>query len=215
MNLDMNIALNKLIKYCENHSTTPSDALYELERETNLKTLSPQMLSGHLQGQLLAMICAIKQPKHILEIGSFTGYTAISMAQQLPKSSMLHAIEANEELAYIIRKYIKKAAVEDRITLYIGDAKQIVPTLDLTFDMVFIDAGKKDNALYYDLIFDKISPNGLILVDNVLWSGKVTHKEHDNDTRIIHAFNTKIKEDTRVEKIILPIRDGITVIRKK
>lgn len=210
----MNFALSKLVKYCEQHSTIPVPLLNDLERETNLKTLSPQMLSGHLQGQLLSLLVAIKQPKVVLEIGTFTGYTAISMAQSLPNGSILHAIEANEELEYIIRKYIHRAALENKIQLHIGDAKAIVPTLNLCYDLVFIDAGKKDNELYYDLVIDNVNQGGLILVDNVLWSGKVVQQQHDNDTRIIHNFNTKIQNDKRVHNVLLPLRDGLMLIQK-
>ena len=204
-----------LIEYCEAHTTSISQVLHELERETHLKTLSPQMISGPLQVQLLQFISKMIQPACILEIGTFTGYSAICMAQGLQKDGSLHTIEANLELEYIIRPFLKKANLEDQIHLYMGDARTIVPTMDLTFDLVMIDAGKKDNGLYFDLVLDKIRSGGFILVDNVLWSGKVfAQNPPDKDTRLIHAFNKKIQEDDRVENVLLPIRDGLIVIRK-
>ncbi len=211
----MNFALSKLSKYCQDHTSPQSQALNELERETYLKTLSPQMLSGHLQGRLLSMLSKMKKPNTILEIGTFTGYTAICLAQGLTETGQLHTIEANEELEHIIRKYIEKTNLTDKIQLYIGDAKQIVPKLEINFDMVFIDAGKKENSLYYDLVIDKVNAGGVILVDNVLWSGKVVQKHHDNDTRIIDEFNKKVHQDERVENVLLPIRDGLIILRKK
>jgi len=211
----MNFALKKLTRYCEEHTTPQTQAQYELERETNLKTLAPQMMSGHLQGALLTLLTQLQQPKTVLEIGTFTGYAALAFGKGLPEDGTLHTIEANEELAYIIRKYIQKADLDNKIQLHIGDAKEIIATLETTFDMVFIDAGKKDYELYYDLVFDRLNTGGLIIVDNILWSGKVTLKEHDNDTRVIHAFNEKVQNDERVENIMLPIRDGLLIARKK
>ncbi len=211
----MNFALKKLIAYCEAHSTPESPVLKELERETHLKTLAPQMLSGKLQGQFLRMLSLLLRPKYILEIGTFTGYATLSLADGIAEGGQLHTIEANEELAYIVKKYVEKAGMQDKVSLHIGDAKAIIPTLDISFDMVFIDAGKMDYSFYYDQIIDKVSPNGIILADNVLWSGKVVQKEHDNDTQVIHQFNEKVLNDDRVENIILPIRDGLMLARKK
>lgn len=211
----MNFALSKLIKYCENHSTPQSQILYELERETNLKTLAPQMISGHLQGALLSLLSSLKRPQTILEIGTFTGYAAICLAQGLAENGILHTIEANEELAYIIQKYIKKADLEHKIQLHIGNAKTLIPTIDSTFDIVFIDAGKNDYEYYYDLVFDKVNSGGLIIADNVLWSGKVVQKDKDKDTKTIHAFNQKIQNDPRVENLLLPIRDGLIIAQKR
>lgn len=210
----MNFSLKRLTKYCIEFSTAPSKTLHRLERETNLKTLAPQMISGPLQGQLLRFLTMMIKPQYILEIGTFTGYAAIAMAEGLSEGGKLITIESNVELAYITQKYIKEAGLEEKIEALNGDAKAIIPTLDYTYDLVFIDAGKNDNAFYYDLVMDRINPGGFILVDNVLWSGKVTQREHDNDTRTIHAFNEKVHQDERVENVILPIRDGLTVIRK-
>lgn len=210
----MNFSLKKLIKYCEAHSSPQNEVLYKLERETHLKTLAPQMLSGHLQGQLLTLLSQLMQPQTILEIGTFTGYAAICLAQGLAENGTLHAIEANEELAYIIRKYIRKAELEEKIKLHIGDAKKIVPQIEGEFDIVFIDAGKNDYALYFDMVVDRVKTGGLIIADNVLWSGKVIMSQHDKDTITIHNFNEKVKKEERVESLMLPLRDGILIARK-
>ena len=211
----MNFALKKITSYCEQYTTSQSKLLYQLERETNLKTLAPQMMSGPLQGQLLSMISALVQPTIALEIGTFTGYAALCMAKGLAPTGKLYTIEVKEELEYLIRKYIEKAEQQESIELYIGDAADIIPTLPTPFDLVFIDAGKRFYAAHFDLVIDKVRSGGIILVDNVLWSGKVTLKKHDKDTAIIHAFNEKVVQDERVENVLLPIRDGINIIRKK
>lgn len=211
----MNIALKKLQKYCEQNSTQQSEVLHRLERETHLKTLAPQMMSGQLQGQLLSFISQMQQPKYILEIGTFTGYAAICLAKGLQADGEMHCIEAKEELGYIIRKYFAEAGIDKQSTLHIGDAKKLVPTLNHPWDLVFLDAGKKDYTLYFDLIIDQVASGGIILADNVLWSGKVTQERYDNDTKVIHDFNKKILDDPRVENVILPMRDGISIIRKR
>ncbi len=211
----MNFALKRLTKYCENHSTVPHEVLHELERETNLKTLAPQMISGHLQGSLLTLLSKMQQPKVALEIGTFTSYATICLAQGLPKGGVLHTIEANEELEYIIKKYLDKADLTDKVVSHIGRAEEIIPQLDLMYDLVFIDAGKRFYEQHYDLIIDRMNPGGLILADNILWSGKVTLKEKDADTQIIHNFNEKIQADSRVENVMLPLRDGLLIMRKK
>ncbi len=206
--------IKQLHAYCEAHTTPPVDVLHELERETHLKTLAPQMMSGRLQGQFLALLSKLMRPQAILEIGTFTGYAAICLAQGLAANGVLHTIEPNRELEHIIRKYVAKAGLEDKIQLHIGRAEQIIPTLDLRFDLVFIDAGKQQNALFYDLVFNKVNIGGLIIVDNVLWSGKVVNEADDADTQLIRAFNDKVHNDPRVENIMLPIRDGILMARK-
>ncbi len=210
----MNFSLKKLIAYCKAHTTPQSEILYQLERETYLKTLSPQMMSGHLQGQLLSFISQMIQPKIALEIGTFTGYAAICIAKGLPKGSVLHTIEVKEELEFLIRKYIKKSGFEDIVKLHIGKAEDIIPSLPKPFDLVFIDAGKRDYATHYDLVIDSVQSGGIILADNVLWSGKVTQEKRDKDTQILHAFNEKVQQDSRVENIVLPIRDGLMIARK-
>lgn len=212
----MNAALKKLSDYCEAHSGWPSEVLYELERETNLKTLAPQMLSGKLQGQLFAMISKMVRPRLILEIGTFTGYAAICLAQGLAEGGVLHTIEANRELEYIIRKYILKANLEEKIHLHIGRAQEVLPHLELSdIDLAFIDAGKMDYDFYYEWVMERLRSGGFIIADNVLWSGKVILSHHDKDTDTIHRFNEKISKDERVETLMLPLRDGLLLVRKK
>ncbi|HMQ47363.1 MAG TPA: O-methyltransferase [Saprospiraceae bacterium] len=213
----MEILEKTLDDYCSAFSGLPSEQLYHLERETHLKTLAPQMMSGALQGQFLYLMCQIIQARSVLEIGTFTGYAAICLAKGMPADGILHTIEANKELGWLIRKYLKLAQVEEKVQLHLGDAFQIIPKLTGPFDLVFLDAGKRDYGRFYDLIFDRVRPGGLILADNVLWSGKVITPERwkDADTRILHAFNQKIKADTRVEPLILPLRDGLMLVRKK
>jgi len=203
------------MSYCEAHSSPPDPVLYELERETNLKTLAPQMASGPLQGQFLTLLSQLLRPETILEIGTFTGYAAICLAKGLAPGGKLHTIEVNEELEYISRKYFEKAGLSDKIIPHTGDAKQIIPTLPGTFDLVFIDAGKLDYAHFYDLVFDRVRPGGLLLADNVLWSGKVIQGETDKHTLQLDAFNKKIRDDDRVDNLLLPIRDGMMIVRKK
>ena len=198
----------------DSHTSPVSDILARLERETHLKTLAPQMAAGPYQGKLIEMIVRMSRPKTVLEIGTFTGYSSICIGLALEEDGVLHTIEANRELQFISQKYIKEAGLENKIVSHVGDALSLIPTLDAKFDMVFIDAGKRDYAQYFDLIIDKINPNGIILADNVLWSGKVVDSKKDNDTNIIDAFNKKIHEDERVENITLPIRDGLTIAVK-
>ncbi|MEM6696976.1 MAG: O-methyltransferase, partial [Bacteroidota bacterium] len=189
----MNFSIKKLTNYCLDHSTLPTEVLNQLERETNLKTLAPQMISGALQGQLFSLLSKMMQPKAILEIGTFTGYATICLAQGLQEGGVLHTIEGNEELEYLIRKYLAKAQVEEKVKLHIGDAKEIVKILNEQFDLVFIDAGKNDYGLYYDLVFEKVKIGGFIMADNVLWSGKVLQERYDRDTQNIDAFYKKVQ----------------------
>ena len=172
------------------------------------------MISGPLQGQLFQVISRIKQPQTILEIGTFTGYAAICLAQGLASTGKLITIEANKELKFISKKYFAEAGLSDTIEQIWGDAKAIVPTLDYRYDLVYIDAGKRDYGLYYDMIIDQLNPEGIIIVDNVLWSGKVVNTSKDKDTMIMDEFNKKVKADQRVSQVMLPIRDGITLIIK-
>lgn len=211
----MNFSQKKIAKYCEAHTTRSSDLATQLERETNLKTLAPQMISGAYQGKLLQILCSAIKPKLALEIGTFTGYAALHLAKGLGKEGVLHTIEANKELAFIIEKYIKEAQVEHKVVRHYGDAMDIIPNIEGSFDLVFIDAGKRMYANFYDKIIERINPGGLILVDNVLWSGKVVQQKHDKDTTVIHDFNKKVHDDPRVENIILPIRDGLLMAVKK
>jgi predicted O-methyltransferase YrrM len=206
----------ELLAYCESHSTAEDDVLQSLNRETHAKVLSPRMISGHLQGQFLTFISSMLQPESILEIGTYTGYSAICLARGLKPNGKLITIDVNDELKEMVEQYLSKANVLDSCEVLTGDAEKIIPTLNKKFDLVFIDADKKNNALYYDLIFDFVKPGGIILIDNVLWSGKVLQEDKfDKDTSGIVALNEKIAADTRVEPLLLPIRDGLWVIRKK
>lgn len=193
-----------------------NEVLAELNRFTNLKVMHPRMISGHLQGQILRMICQMVRPQQILELGTYTGYSAICLAQGIEDAGRVHTIEINDELIDISKKYIEKSGVGNKIVQYTGDAKQIIPRINEVFDLVFMDAEKSEYLEYYHLFFDKVKKGGFILADNVLWSGKVLSEERNNDyfTKGIKAFNNFIKEDSRVEKIILPIRDGLMIIRK-
>jgi predicted O-methyltransferase YrrM len=204
-------------EYILNHSDEEDPILEELNRETNLKILRPRMLSGHLQGKVLEMISKMIQPEKILELGTYTGYSAICLAKGLQESGVLHSIEINDELEDIILKYIKKANLGEKIKLHFGDARNIIPEINEQFDLVFIDADKREYIEYYNIVFDYVKPGGFILADNVLWSGKVLNMETPDDeyTQGIFAFNELIKNDSRIEKVILPLRDGLTLIRKK
>lgn len=211
----MQRSLRNIYHYCAAHSTPPSEVLHELDRETHLKTLAPQMMTGPLQGQLLRFISMWVKPQCALEIGTFTGYGAICIAEGLPSGGVLHTIEPNRELEHLIRKYVDKAGLNDRIQLYQGRAEDIIPQLDLRFDLVMIDGGKQDYTLHYDLVIDKVNAGGIILIDNVLWDGKVTQEKKDKDTLLIHQFNEKIQADPRVENLLLPLRDGVMIVQKK
>lgn len=206
----------ELERYILGHISPEDDCLAELDRETNLNVLGARMLSGHLQGKILSMISSMIAPETILEIGTFTGYSAICMATGLKSGGKLHTIEINDELEPISAKYFQKAGLSQVVVPHIGDALEIIPGLDLSFDLVFIDGDKREYSLYYDAVFSKIPVGGYIIADNILWSNKVldTPEPNDEQTIGILAFNEMIKNDHRVEKVILPIRDGMTIIRK-
>ena len=209
--------INKEIeKYIEAHSSEEGTLLAELNRETHLKVLNPRMLSGHPQGKLLEIISKMVYPTNILEIGTYTGYSAICLARGLKEGGQLHTIEQNDEIIRFPKSYIKKAGLNNSITIHIGDALKIIPELNISFDLVFIDADKQQYLEYFKLCIDKIPSGGIILVDNVLWDGKVLNNSANNDadTLSIIEFNDVIKNDSRVEVVILPIRDGISIIRK-
>ncbi len=190
--------------------------LYELYRETHLKQTMPQMVSGHMQGSILQLFVHMAQPKRILEVGTFTGYSAIAMALAMQEGGELHTIEYDDKYKEIIEQYVQKAGVQDKITLHFGSGLEVIPQLEGVFDMVFIDADKINYSAYYDLIFDQVPVGGYLIADNVLWSGKVTEDEHqfDKDTRALHAYNEKIAVDSRVKHILLPLRDGLMVAQK-
>lgn len=206
-----------LEEYILSHIDDEEALLAELEREANVTLLRPRMLSGHLQGRLLKMFCRMINPHRVLEIGTYTGYATLCMAEALEKDARIDTIEVNDEMEDFIMKYFNKSAYKDQIRLIIGDALEWIPKLDDVYDLVFIDADKRLYSTYFDLIFDKVRPGGLMLADNTLWSGKVVeeHTHSDKQTDGILSFNKKIKEDSRVEKVILPLRDGLTMIWKK
>jgi predicted O-methyltransferase YrrM len=204
-------------KYAEEYSSKETELLHCLNRETHLKVVMPRMLSGALQGKLLEMISCMKQPKQILEIGTYTGYSAICLSKGLALDGVLHTIEKNPELELIAKKYFAEAEIEHQVQYYQGDALDILPTINEKFDLVFLDADKKNYLNYYYLIFDKLNSGAIILADNVFWSGKVLNSPdiHDKETIGIIEFNEFIQNDERVENVILPIRDGLSLIRKK
>lgn len=201
--------------YSEAHTAAESPLLVHVNRQTHLKTLAPRMLSGHLQGRFLGLISHLMRPQRILEIGTFTGYAALCLAEGLPEEGILYTIEANDELRPLIEAHFQQSTAKGTLKSLIGNALEIIPTLDETFDLVFIDAGKRDYPAYYDLVFDKVAPGGLIIADNILWSGKVVEPTHDKDTQIIDAFNKKVHDDPRVENLLLPLRDGLMIARKR
>lgn len=207
--------INKDIEhYSTQHSTTESDLLKQINRDTHAKVMMPRMLSGHLQGRVLSMISNMMRPKRILEIGTYTGYSALCLAEGLQPDGKLITVDINEELQERVKAYFSAADLKDKVEYFIGDAATIIPTLTDEFDLVFIDADKEQYSTYYDLVIDKVKTGGVILADNVLWSGKVLDSKPDKDTRAIVEFNNKIQADKRVENVLLPIRDGIMMIRK-
>lgn len=201
--------------YAALHSLKEDEVLQQLNRETHLNILMPQMISGHIQGNFLRMMSFMIKPKNILEIGTFTGYSAICLAQGLQENGKLYTIDINEELEDMCRTYFDKAGLKNKIDYRIGNALDIIPNINETFDLVFIDADKINYSNYYDLVFDKVKKGGFIMADNVLWSGKVTQEKKNKDTQALHDYNTKITNDERVENYLVPIRDGIMVARKK
>jgi caffeoyl-CoA O-methyltransferase len=203
-----------LLGYSEDHTSPESDLLKEISRSTHASVLMPRMLSGHLQGRFLAMISRMVKPKRILEIGTYTGYSAICLAEGLPKDGQLITIDINEELESKVRGYFLKAGLDKVIDYRIGNALRILPDLHLNFDLVFIDADKQNYSNYFDLVIDKVPIGGYLIADNVLWSGKVLDVKQDKDTRAIVDFNKKIQADPRVENVLIPVRDGILVMRK-
>lgn len=210
----MNFVAEEISRYCEAYSKPQSRVLSELERETHLKALYPQMLSGHLQGKFLGMVSALIKPEAVLELGTFTGYSAICLASGLAEGGMVHTIEENEELGEMILAHFEKAGMNNKITLHTGSVEEIVPKLNMMFDLVFIDAEKTDYPAYYKLVFEKVKPGGVIIADNALWDGKVLNEKKDNETQGIHEFNSMVLNDDRVDNLLLPLRDGVMMIRK-
>lgn len=210
----MDIVSSDIHAYSEAHTSTESPLLRQINRETYAGVHMPRMLSGHLQGRFLSMISKMIQPHSILEIGTYTGYSALCLAEGLAPGGTLVTLDINEELEKRVRNYFLTAGKTESIDYRIGNALTIIPTLTGTFDLVWIDADKENYSGYFDLVIDKVPPGGFILADNVLWSGKVLEATPDKDAKAIKAFNIKIQSDTRVENVLLPIRDGIMVMRK-
>ena len=205
----------ELEAYASAHSSKEPKLLKQLWRETHLKVLSPGMLSGHIQGRFLSMVSHMVHPDKILEIGTFTGYSAICLAEGLSEKGILDTIEVNHELVDIIEHYFKESGYNEKLKLHVGNAKQVISTLEGPFDLVFIDADKENYVNYYNLIFDKVRKGGIIIADNTLWHGNVLTNDHGKETVGIVAFNELIKKDQRVEKVMLTLRDGLMIIRKK
>jgi predicted O-methyltransferase YrrM len=210
----MNLVSEAIDKYIDEHATSESDVLKQLTRETHLKVQMPQMLSGHIQGLFLSMFSKMLQPKTILEIGTFTGYSGICLAEGLAENGKLITIDKNEELRPMCEKYFSLAGLTEKVELLSGDATSIIPSLKETFDLVFIDADKLNYSIYLDLVFDKVRTGGFIIADNVLWSGKVVDEKKDKDTQAIDNYNKKVKEHPGLKSFILPLRDGLNIAQK-
>lgn len=206
----------ELDQYVCAHSENEPEVLRDLNRKTHLSVLQPRMLSGHLQGRVLSMLSHMIRPSRVLEIGTYTGYSALCFAEGLTEGGKVITIDVNEELEELVREYISKAGMEEKIDYRIGDATQLIPQLDEQFDIVFIDADKKNYCNYYNLVFDKVKTGGYIIADNVLWSGKVleNYDSLDRETKVIMDYNRMVHEDPRVQEVLLPIRDGLMVARK-
>lgn len=212
----MMIINKKIESYVEKHTSDEDIVLKKLNRETHLKTFYPNMLSGSVQGKFLEMISFMIRPKRILEIGTFTGYSAIALAKGLDKAGKLYTLEVNEEMDSFASKYINEAGMSDKIELIMGNALDVIPDLPDEFDMVFIDADKEQYVDYYELALLKLKKGGFLLADNVLWSGKVLENDEksDKETKGIKTFNEYVKNDNRVEQVMLTVRDGLMLIRK-
>lgn len=206
----------ELQDYLKDHTSAPDDVLRWLIKETNIRTNHARMLSGEVLGKLLEFISKMISPSRILEIGTFTGYSAICLARGLKEGGSLHAIELNDEQSALISEAFERAGISQKSSVFYGDAKIIIPSLKDIYDLVYIDANKREYSIYYDLVFDKVAAGGYIIADNVLWDGKVLQDPIpvDAQTKSLAEFNEKIKNDRRVEKVMLPLRDGLFIIRK-
>jgi predicted O-methyltransferase YrrM len=213
---DYQSTVEEFENYAIEHTSAEPDYLYALYRETNLKTMYPRMLSGHFQGKFLTMICSMLKPERVLEIGTFTGYSAISLALGLPEKGIIHTIDSNVESVEIGLKYFERAGVKEKIICHIGNAIEIIGGIDETFDLIFIDADKENYLNYYHLVFDKLRRCGIIVADNAFWDGKVLSKPEkaDREALGIIEFNDFVQQDNRVENILVPIRDGLMMVRK-
>lgn len=213
----MDFLAENITRYTEEHTVSESDLLSKINRDTNAKVLQARMLSGHLQGRILATFSHMIQPKRVLEIGTYTGYSALCFAEGLSADGIIHTIDINEELKDRITGYFQESAYAERIKLHIGNALEVVPELNETWDLVFIDADKENYVNYYNLVIDRLRPGGFIIADNVLWSGKVLSDPDtlDLDTRVLVEFNNMVQQDKRVENVLFPVRDGLMVCRKR
>ncbi len=208
----------ELEDYILAHIDAEPDYLHELDRDTHIELLYSRMCSGHLQGRVLKMLVRMIRPKRVLELGTYSGYATQCLAEALPDDARIHTIEIEDELEDFLRCHFEKSPVGNRITLHIGDCKEIVPKLGGEFDLVFIDANKRQYVDYFNLVIEHVKPGGFIIADNTLWDGKVTDlhgKKMDDQTRGILDFNNLVANDSRVETVILPLRDGLTVLYKK
>lgn len=212
----MEFISQELDNYVCDHTENEPTLLYELNRRTNLEVLRPRMLSGHFQGRVLSMLSNMISPLNVLEIGTYTGYSALCFAEGLKAGGKVTTIDINEELEDLVREYIAKSDYSNNVDFIVGDAIEIIPTLTPEFDLVFIDADKQNYSGYYDLVFDKVKIGGYIIADNVLWSGKVVEEydSSDRDTQLLMDFNKKVQDDTRVQNVLFPIRDGLMIARK-
>lgn len=207
----------ELLAYCESHTSQEDELLKHITRETHAKVMMPRMLSGHLQGKVLELLVKMHNPKVILEIGTYTGYSGICMARGLSKEGRLITLDINDEIAPMVKGFFEKSGLAAQIDYRLGNALDIIPTLSGNFDMVFIDADKANYINYYNLVIDRMNKGGIIMADNVLWSGKVLVEEGkkiDKDTKVLLEYNQMVQEDPRVENVLLPIRDGIMLARK-
>ena len=212
----MEFLKKEIEQYSQEHTQKETEVLYNLNRETHLKVLIPRMLSGHIQGRILSMFSHMLKPKNVLEIGTYTGYSAICFAEGMQPDGKLVTIDINNELETMATSYFEKSGYGNQIDMRVGNAIDIIPTLDMKFDLVFIDADKHNYSNYYDLAVDKVNQGGFIIADNVLWSGKVLTDEvnTDTDTKALDEYNKKINSDPRVENMLMPVRDGLMVARK-
>lgn len=212
----MNFLPEEIEKYVATYTEKEPELLDQLNHETWEKVLIPRMLSGHIQGRVLSMLSHMINPKYVLEIGTYTGYSALCFAEGLQTNGKIHTIDINEELETMVNKYIEKSGLKNTIVNHIGNAVDIIPTFSETFDLVFIDADKTNYSTYYDLVFDKVASGGYIIADNVLWSGKVIETENvDTDTKALIDYCKKVNIDNRVQNVLFPVRDGLMVVRKK
>ncbi len=204
-----------LEQYACMYSQEEPSHLKELAEETHAKVDLPQMLSGHLQGRFLSFVSRMLHPRTVIDIGTYTGYTAICMSEGLADGGVVHTIDINIELAPMVDRYLRKAGVHDRVHQHLAPASEVLPSIEGPIDMVFIDADKQNYSKYFNMVIDRLRPGGIIIADNVLWSGRVLEKDQDDETRGLADYARKVKEDTRVENLLLPLRDGLLVSRKK